>query len=71
MIPHNPPRTATEGSGTEDTSRVSAAALSAQVVAARVTIEYSLEGENFIYEREGAQGNTSRPNIQPHYYLMR
>jgi hypothetical protein len=38
MIPHNPPRTATEGSGTEDTSGVSSAALSAQVVAVRATI---------------------------------
>lgn len=48
MIPHNPPRTATEGSGTEDTSGLSSDALSAQVVAARATIKYNLEDKNFI-----------------------
>lgn len=59
MIPHNPPRTATEGSGTVEASALSSAALSAQVVAARAIIEGSFDAENFIYGKGQGEDHIS------------
>lgn len=70
MIPHNPLRTATEGSGTEDTSGASSAALRTQVVAVRATIAQSLESEKFIYER-GPEEEHISPQPSTSYYLIR
>ena len=51
-MPHKPPRTATEGSGTLATSALSFAALNIPVVAAKLTItETNLEGADFIVLR--------------------